>query len=99
MFRENAAGEIENIYNLKLINKTQQTQRYRLELADTEGFRLQGEHEVNLGAGEILSLPVSVARTDDSGPAGSRPLRFVVRSLDQPGTEASASSTFVSPSR
>ncbi|MCY1340958.1 cytochrome c oxidase accessory protein CcoG [compost metagenome] len=99
MFRENAAGEIENIYNLKLINKTQEAQRYRLELAETEGFRLQGEHEVSLGAGEILSLPVSVARTDDSGPAGSRPLRFVVRSLDQPGTEASASSTFVSPSR
>ncbi|MDT4823950.1 hypothetical protein FQZ97_571900 [compost metagenome] len=54
---------------------------------------------MSIGAGEILSLPVSVARTDDSGPAGSRPLRFVVRSLDQPGTEASASSTFVSPSR
>jgi cytochrome c oxidase accessory protein FixG len=99
MFRENAAGEIENIYNLKLINKTQEAQRYRLELAETEGFRLQGEHEVSLGAGEILSLPVSVARTDDSGPAGSRPLRFVVRSLDQPGTEASASSTFVTPRR
>ncbi|MNF53119.1 Ubp3 associated protein Bre5 [compost metagenome] len=99
MFRENAAGEIENIYNLKLINKTQEAQRYRLELAETEGFRLQGEHELSLGAGEILSLPVSVARTDDSGPAGSRPLRFVVRSLDQPGTEASASSTFVSPRR
>ena len=99
MFRENAAGEIENIYNLKLINKTQQAQRYRLELAETKGFRLQGENEVSIGAGEILSLPVSVARTDDSGPAGSRPLRFVVRSLDQPGTEASASSTFVSPRR
>ncbi|MNQ75119.1 Ubp3 associated protein Bre5 [compost metagenome] len=99
MFRENAAGEIENIYNLKLINKTQEAQRYRLELAETEGFRLQGEHELSLGAGEILSLPVSVAHTGDSGPAGSRPLRFVVRSLDQPGTEASASSTFVSPRR
>ncbi|MNN96133.1 Ubp3 associated protein Bre5 [compost metagenome] len=70
-----------------------------VELAGAPGFRLQGEHEVSIGAGEILSLPVSVARTDDSGPAGSRPLRFVVRSLDQPGTEASASSTFVSPSR
>ena len=97
MFRENAAGEIENIYNLKLINKTQREQRYRVELADDAGFRLQGDQEVRIGAGEILSLPVSVALTEDSGPAGSRPLRFVVRSLDEPDTEASASSTFVSP--
>ncbi len=99
MFRENAAGEIENIYNLKLINKTQRAQRYVVELEDVPGFRLQGEHEVSIGAGEILSLPVSVAHTDDSGPAGSRPVRFVVRSLDDPATEASASSTFVSPRR
>ncbi|WP_044871869.1 cytochrome c oxidase accessory protein CcoG [Pseudomonas sp. LFM046] len=99
MFRENAAGEIENIYNLKLINKTQRAQRYVVELADTAGFRLQGEHQVSIGAGEILSLPVSVALTDDGGPAGSRPLRFVVRSLDDPATEASAGSTFVSPRR
>ncbi|MHC5348861.1 cytochrome c oxidase accessory protein CcoG [Metapseudomonas furukawaii] len=97
MFRENAAGEIENIYNLKLINKTQREQRYRVQLADDAGFRLQGDQEVRIGAGEILSLPVSVALTEDSGPAGSRPLRFVVRSLDEPDTEASASSTFVSP--
>jgi cytochrome c oxidase accessory protein FixG len=99
MFRENAVGEIENIYNLKLINKTQREQRYVVELADAPGFRLQGEHQVSIGAGEILSLPVSVAHTDDSGPAGSRPLRFVVRSLDDPTTETSANSTFVSPRR
>ncbi|MDH4654432.1 MULTISPECIES: cytochrome c oxidase accessory protein CcoG [unclassified Pseudomonas] len=99
MFRENAVGEIENIYNLKLINKTQREQRYVVELADAPGLRLQGEHQVSIGAGEILSLPVSVAHTDDSGPAGSRPLRFVVRSLDDPTTETSANSTFVSPRR
>ena len=99
MFRENAAGEIENIYNLKLINKTQHDQRYVVELEEAPGFRLQGEHEVSIGAGEILSLPVSVALTEDEGPAGSRPLRFVVRSLDEPDTEVSAGSTFVSPRR
>ncbi|AOE83848.1 cytochrome c oxidase accessory protein CcoG [Pseudomonas sp. TCU-HL1] len=99
MFRENAAGEIENIYNLKLINKTQQAQRYVVELEGAPGFRLQGENEVSIGAGEILSLPVSVAQVDDNGQAGSRPLRFVVRSLDRPDSEASAGSTFVSPRR
>ncbi|MCY1500718.1 cytochrome c oxidase accessory protein CcoG [compost metagenome] len=99
MFRENAAGEIENIYNLKLINKTQRDQRYVVELEEAPGFRLQGEHEVSIGAGEILSLPVSVALIDDEGPASSRPLRFVVRSLNEPETAVSAGSTFVSPRR
>ncbi|WP_375740021.1 cytochrome c oxidase accessory protein CcoG [Pseudomonas boanensis] len=99
MFRENAAGEIENIYNLKLINKTQQSRRYRLELAEPADFRLQGPQELELSAGEILSLPVSVALTADEGPVGPRSIRFIVRSLDLPAAEASATSTFVSPRR
>ncbi|VFT55436.1 putative iron-sulfur protein [Pseudomonas aeruginosa] len=58
LFRENAAGQIENIYTLKVINKTQQPQRYRLQLDDAPEFRLQGEHTLSLKPGEILDFPV-----------------------------------------
>jgi len=51
MFRENSQGLIENIYSLKVINKTQQPQDYRLELVDGEGFQLQGKTQISLARG------------------------------------------------
>ncbi|MDW3711659.1 MULTISPECIES: cytochrome c oxidase accessory protein CcoG [unclassified Pseudomonas] len=99
MFRENAAGEIENIYNLKLINKTQVGHRYRLELAEGEGLRLQAPAEVSIEAGEILELPVSVAQEDDTLGGGSRELVFRITSLEGDTATATADSTFVSPRR
>ncbi|WP_370671211.1 FixG Ig-like domain-containing protein [Pseudomonas sp. 31 R 17] len=47
---------MENIYSLKVINKTQQHQNYRLELVDAEGFQLQGKTRISLAPGEIVDL-------------------------------------------
>ena len=96
LFRENAAGEIENIYNLKLINKTQQPQHYQLSLADGAGYRLQGVPELMLQPGEIRDFAVSVASEAQSSAGGSLPLHFRISD----GHEAiDAASTFVSPRR
>ncbi|WP_447745325.1 cytochrome c oxidase accessory protein CcoG [Pseudomonas nicosulfuronedens] len=96
LFRENAGGEIENIYNLKLINKTQQPQHYQLSLADGAGYRLQGVPELMLQPGEIRDFAVSVASEAQSSAGGSVPLHFRVSD----GHEAiDAASTFVSPRR
>ncbi|MEP9320843.1 cytochrome c oxidase accessory protein CcoG [Pseudomonas sp. LABIM340] len=96
LFRENAVGEIENIYNLKLINKTQQPQHYQLSLADGAGYRLQGVPELMLQPGEIRDFAISVASLAQSSAGGSVPLHFRVSD----GNEAiDAASTFVSPRR
>ncbi|MCO2384338.1 cytochrome c oxidase accessory protein CcoG [Pseudomonas aeruginosa] len=99
LFRENAAGQIENIYTLKVINKTQQPQRYRLQLDDAPEFRLQGEHTLSLKPGEILDFPVSVASTAERARAGSQPLAFSLRGIDDPSLAVGSTSTFVSPAR
>ena len=36
VFRANSSGEIDNIYTLKVLNKTQQPREYSLSLADAE---------------------------------------------------------------
>ncbi|WP_049244555.1 4Fe-4S dicluster domain-containing protein, partial [Pseudomonas aeruginosa] len=99
LFRENASGQIENIYTLKVINKTQQPQRYRLQLDDAPEFRLQGEHTLSLKPGEILDFPVSVASTAERARAGSQPLAFSLRGIDDPSLAVGSTSTFVSPAR
>ena len=97
MFRENSQGLIENIYSLKIINKTQQRQDYRLELVDGEGFELQGKTEVSLAPGEITDVPVSVALTSDKPTSSSQTIRFKVTDRDEPSVYSVADSRFVAP--
>lgn len=97
MFRENAQGLIENIYSLKVINKTQQRQDYRLELVDGEGFQLQGKTEISLAPGEISDVPVSVALLADKPASSSQILRFKVTDVDEPWIYSAADSRFVAP--
>lgn len=97
MFRENSQGLIENIYSLKVINKTQQRQDYRLELVDADGFRLQGKTEISLAPGEISDVPVSVALLADTPASSSQPLRFKVTDVDEPWIYSAADSRFVAP--
>ena len=97
MFRENSQGLIENIYSLKVINKTQQRQDYRLELVDAEGFQLQGKTRISLAPGEISDVPVSVALLADKPASSSQTLRFRVVDVDEPWIYSAADSRFVAP--
>ncbi|MBD8094109.1 cytochrome c oxidase accessory protein CcoG [Pseudomonas fluorescens] len=97
MFRENSQGLIENIYSLKVINKTQQRQDYRLELVDAEGFQLQGKTQLSLAPGEISDVPVSVALLADKPASSSQTLRFKVVDVDEPWIYSAADSRFVAP--
>ncbi|MDD2061147.1 cytochrome c oxidase accessory protein CcoG [Pseudomonas sp. GD03860] len=97
LFRENNLGQIENIYTLKVINKTQQPQRYRLRLVDAEGFELHGKTEFTLDAGEMSELPVSVALLAERAQSSSQEIGFEVLDTDEPGVASIAHSRFVAP--
>ncbi|MBG8562411.1 MULTISPECIES: cytochrome c oxidase accessory protein CcoG [Pseudomonas] len=97
LFRENALGQIENIYTLKVINKTQQPQTYRLRLVDAEGFELHGKTEFTLAASEMSDIPVSVAMLADRAPSSSQEISFELIDTDQPSVRSLARSRFVAP--
>ncbi|MFN3359123.1 MAG: cytochrome c oxidase accessory protein CcoG [Pseudomonas sp.] len=97
LFRENAQGLIENIYSLKVINKTQQRQDYRVQLVDAEGFELQGKTALSLAPGEIVDVPVSVALLAQAPTRSSQTLRFKVTDVDEPWVYSAADSRFVAP--
>lgn len=97
LFRENAQGQIENIYTLKVINKTQQRQDYRLSLVDADGFQLQGQTALSLAPGEIVDVPVSVAMTTERPSSSSQTLSFKIADSDEPQVYSVAQSRFVAP--
>lgn len=97
LYRENSAGQIENIYRLKVINKTQQPHHYAISLSEPGPFMLQGARQLQLAPGEILDVAVSVALTAERAPDSATPLRFAVQDIDAPEVYVSAKSTFVAP--
>lgn len=99
LFRENSLGQIENIYSLKIINKTQQARSYAIDLVDAGDFELHGPHTLKLAPGEIRDLPVSVALTASHNAAGPQTLRFEVRDQADAGSRVSTKSTFLAPLR
>ena len=95
LYRENAHDQIENMYSLKVINKTQQRRDYLISLGEGP-FELHGQREISLAPGEISNLPVSVALID-AEIAGNHELQFAVTDMSDPASQASAPSTFIAP--
>ena len=66
LYRQVSAEQVENDYTLKLINKSQETRRYRitLEAADA-GLTLSGPNVVEAGPEQVLPVALSVAGGSD----------------------------------
>ena len=99
LYRENEAGQIENIYSLKIINKTQQERRYSISLTELGEFELHGARSVQLKSGEIRVLPVSVAQTSERSSPSRQFLNFEVADQSEPSSRANIKSTFLTPLR
>ncbi len=97
MYRENTAGQIENVYRLKVINKTQRPQRYYLGLVEGQPFAMSGPGDLALAAGEILEVPVSVALLREPLASIPAPVEFEVVNQADAGERQVSASTFLAP--
>ena len=92
LFRETTAG-IENGYTLKLVNKTDRAQRYRITIkSDAAGLSMREAPVLDVAAGSVASQPLTL-----SAPAGIRgrhAVRFDVTAVDGEGHETVDSSFF-----
>lgn len=59
--KENFNGEIENVYTLKILNKSQSDNRYRLTVSGIDNLQWIGEQEVLVKAASVFTLPMSLA--------------------------------------
>ncbi|WP_199609929.1 cytochrome c oxidase accessory protein CcoG [Flocculibacter collagenilyticus] len=61
LYRVTSEGLIENVYTLKLLNKSQQDVTVTLDVTGLSKFDFIGRQRVEIQAGEVFTLPVSVA--------------------------------------
>ncbi|RJG49447.1 cytochrome c oxidase accessory protein CcoG [Motilimonas pumila] len=61
LYRETIEGLVENTYTFKVINKTPQTQTYRLSVTGLTDPHWVGPTELTIASGEVFSQPISVS--------------------------------------
>jgi len=61
LYRISTEGMVENVYTLKILNKTEQDLTYTLLFSGLEDFTWQGRSRVLVRAGEVFTLPMSIS--------------------------------------
>lgn len=76
--RETVGGLIENVYTLKVLNKSQTTQTYFIEVKGLDNASFYGDTEVTVEGGGVYTNPISVAVDPMSIEAGTINIYFRV---------------------
>lgn len=61
LYRETNEGLIENVYTLKVLNKSQQPAQFKIEISGLKDHQYIGQEIVSVDGGEVFSFPVSIA--------------------------------------
>ena len=78
MVRENKQGWLENAYNLRIINASEQEQRVEVKVSGFDEIALGGVPQGGLKAtaGETITVPVQVSTIPEYADKGSHPIKF-----------------------
>lgn len=88
-------GLLENVYTIKITNKTQEEHDYTLTLSSDYPLTLQSNWKtIPLEAGEGFDLPVSVVGNPKEIPSVSVPVTFKVESIDDDTLMAEKANVF-----
>ena len=97
LYRETWEGTIENTYTLKVMNKTQQSQEYSIEVSGLDNVIPHIPEQVNTLPGELLTLAVTLEMKPEDIKERNSTVYFKVTSLNDPSQEVMEESRFLSP--
>lgn len=97
LYREDSRGLIENTFTLKILNKTEADHVYSLSVEDLPNYRWIGDKTVTVKAGEVLTLPVSVAVDPVELKRPITKINIRVVAEDMPQVEAVQETRFFGP--
>lgn len=97
LFRENFKGDIENSYNIRIMNKSQHAETYILSASGFEDLIIIGDTKIHLQSGEISQVPVSVVVPAQNLASRSEPIYFNVVADSDETITAESESRFMGP--
>jgi len=97
LYRE-AAGKIENVYLLKIMNKDGIAHRYALAVSGIDGLEIASDiGEISAEGGAVVDLPLALRADESALGARSQPVHFTLTATDNPALTVSAEAKFLGP--
>jgi cytochrome c oxidase accessory protein FixG len=92
-------GNVDNVYTIRILNKSEHAQRFVLEARGESPLSLIAKQtEYHVPSGAVYSLPLRVRRAAYE-PLGAETIRFRLRSLDDPSVQTETEARFLAPVR
>jgi cytochrome c oxidase accessory protein FixG len=98
LFRERADGRIENVYNVKILNKDGEAHEFTIGASGVPGLEVDyAGPKVWVGAGSVQGVPVRM-RVPREALAGGADIEVAIQVVDRPELTARGKARFIAPS-
>jgi cytochrome c oxidase accessory protein FixG len=92
-------GRVENVYNVRILNKTEEAHRFEIFVKGPGELALDpSPARFTVGSGEVFPVGLRVRRPAYE-PLGSETIQLEVRAVDAPGLRARSAARFLGPAR
>lgn len=99
LFSETFDGSIENTYQLKILNMSQQINQYTLSIEGYSQSEIQGDTEFTIEAGEMLTLPIRVKIPGNLVESRSNDIYFKITTRNEAQDSHIAKGKFLGPDK
>ncbi len=99
LYRENSEGMVENVYTLKILNKSQKDTQYKVSVSGISDFEYLGDEQVMVKAGEVYTLPVCITVDPYDLSNSITNIQFKIESVEQSPISVEETTRFFSGSR
>ena len=97
LYRELSDGAVENVYDVKIMNKDGQPHEFTISATGVPGLAVNyGNQPIWVGAGQLTSVPVRI-RVPREAVQGGVTLHVEVEAVGDPSLRASAKARFLAP--
>jgi cytochrome c oxidase accessory protein FixG len=97
MGREVEDGMIENVYRLQVMNTSEASHLFRINVSGIDSAAIVDEDLVELEGATTRAVPVRVRAAPGAGKRGSNKISFEVSALDDPRMKVAESAVFIVP--
>jgi cytochrome c oxidase accessory protein FixG len=95
LYQLTGMGKIENSYVVKLMNMSDETIEFSLEVSGVPGIKITTDTTMIVGGGEVFTLPTSVEVAPESMSKTHYDIEFTVHALNNKELRASSESRFL----
>lgn len=98
LYTETDQGMVQNVYNVKIINMDDRTQRYRLSVSGLEGLQVLGQtDDITIESGAVADLPLRIEVDPVELRSTSSEIYFHIESLITPEIQIEEHARFLGP--